>query len=598
MLRFLTATLLGALLLVYAPAGAEVLFDFEGPYLVDPGHTIKDHEMVWHDGRWHCIYIRGEEGTSGTITETELGYAVTADLQRWNVGYPVLTAGPQAWDARNVWAPAIFPSPDAPSRWTMLYTGADADVVQRMGRAYTSGSELTNFQKYALNPILEPDSTAYDWSPSQSFSSFRDPFYFQVDGVHHVLNTVGVIDESSSRRGAVHHVSSPDLVSWTDEGILLRNEASTKAWHDLESVQLIEHDGHWHFFYTEQNELGVRHMQSSSMDDGWDTTQATVLDPEGIAAEVTPIGGGSFLFTRHVPSQHTADHPDALGIYYTLRADTLRFHPSTDQPYLVRTDPLAANWVVRTGTAFLAAPTFGDNALERGSASALAVGHGYVSTRDFFDGPGGEFGTEGEDLGGGATGTLKSRPFEIRAEDETMTLRVGGGSALGCFVALTDAATDSVLRDARGHGSDSMRPVVWDLSDLAGRSVYLWIEDGSTADGGWICVDHVELRPSPVAAPPRAGTSAVLLPNVPNPFNPRTSIRFELGTPGRAGLSILDLRGRRILATDLGHVSAGRHQWTWDGRDGQGHEVASGVYLVRLRLDDGPVSSRRITLLR
>lgn len=73
-----------------------------------------------------------------------------------------------------------------------------------------------------------------------------------------------------------------------------------------------------------------------------------------------------------------------------------------------------------------------------------------------------------------------------------------------------------------------------------------------------------------------------LEPNVPNPFNPSTRIRFALPEAGRVRLDVLDLRGRRVQSLVDGELEAGLHTLEWQGRDERGRSVASGVYFLRL----------------
>jgi hypothetical protein len=75
---------------------------------------------------------------------------------------------------------------------------------------------------------------------------------------------------------------------------------------------------------------------------------------------------------------------------------------------------------------------------------------------------------------------------------------------------------------------------------------------------------------------------AHLLPNVPNPFNPSTRLRYRLDRPGKVSLAIYDARGRLVRRLENGPREAGRHEVNWDGADANGRSVASGVYRVRL----------------
>ena len=77
--------------------------------------------------------------------------------------------------------------------------------------------------------------------------------------------------------------------------------------------------------------------------------------------------------------------------------------------------------------------------------------------------------------------------------------------------------------------------------------------------------------------------SFALHPAQPNPFNPRTSIAFDLPAAGSVRLQIFDVSGRLIRTlVSAEQLAAGRNEYTWDGRDDGGREVASGVYFSHL----------------
>jgi hypothetical protein len=83
----------------------------------------------------------------------------------------------------------------------------------------------------------------------------------------------------------------------------------------------------------------------------------------------------------------------------------------------------------------------------------------------------------------------------------------------------------------------------------------------------------------------------------PNPFNPRTTLRFSLPAAAETTLRVVDLRGRVVRTLVSGRLPAGDHTVVWDGRDGGGREMPSGVYFSRL-LSDGRVVAGRMVLVR
>lgn len=82
----------------------------------------------------------------------------------------------------------------------------------------------------------------------------------------------------------------------------------------------------------------------------------------------------------------------------------------------------------------------------------------------------------------------------------------------------------------------------------------------------------------------------------PNPFNPRTTIRFDLGRPGPVKLVVYDLQGRPVRTLFDGDLVAGVHELVWDGTDQKGARVASGAYLYRLTMAEGEYKGKMVLL--
>lgn len=86
-----------------------------------------------------------------------------------------------------------------------------------------------------------------------------------------------------------------------------------------------------------------------------------------------------------------------------------------------------------------------------------------------------------------------------------------------------------------------------------------------------------------------------LLANVPNPFNPSTTVAFALPRAAEVDLAVFDPRGRRVRTLVHGPQPAGHRSAIFDGCDDAGRALASGVYHVRLSAE-GATRARAITL--
>ena len=99
----------------------------------------------------------------------------------------------------------------------------------------------------------------------------------------------------------------------------------------------------------------------------------------------------------------------------------------------------------------------------------------------------------------------------------------------------------------------------------------------------------------PIARSQGAQTGVAIFPN---PFNPEVTVSFQLEQPSRVAVSVYDMLGRRIRTlADESSQSAGQFRQTWDGRDDDGRQAASGSYLLRMEIN-GVEESRKLTLIR
>ena len=92
-----------------------------------------------------------------------------------------------------------------------------------------------------------------------------------------------------------------------------------------------------------------------------------------------------------------------------------------------------------------------------------------------------------------------------------------------------------------------------------------------------------------------------LMPNYPNPFNPETWIPYRLAEDALVTLTIYDLNGQVVRTIDVGHQIASVYENRskaiyWDGRNGLGEQVASGVYFYHLSAGDYSATRKMLIL--
>jgi predicted GH43/DUF377 family glycosyl hydrolase len=576
--------LAGSLVLVSsAAATAQASFDFEQPVYYRAGDTAKDHSLVHVDGIYHLYYTAGS-GKS-------LGYATSPDLRHWTYEGEIIQAGPDSWDSMGVWAPAVTFYCSGPGYYLMYYTGVNRAVAQRTCLAMSHVPYKWNKASPAVFTPFHGDTTWIRWNENE-WSNYRDPGFYVEGDTFYLVHTV----QTKDYQGGIGLARSTDYFRWEDAGPLYIHD----NWHALESPFLMKRDGVYHLFFTEEAVGGVSHMSSRSLTDGWSILNRSIIDG-GHAAEILDIGTDRYLFSRHT------SYSSAAGLLSTIRVDTLAWNG--DQPVVDMTNPLEG-WTVLRGTAFDHQPTFGDNPRYRGDDTMQVgfEGNWWIGTYESFAGP--LSGTApGACQGDTARGAIRSAAFTITGR--SMRLLVGGGAHLdSCYVALCDALDGSVLLRETGKNRNLMDERLWDLTPYGGRSVFILIVDDCSGPFGHINVDGIEERSTSVG-PPHNGGDTFRVPDKgirtftrrgsaspsedgtpdsrnaimsrPNPFNPETEI-VGRGAPGAVlKLAIYDIAGREIRTFSVRAGADGTLCVRWDGRDGSGAAVPSGVYFAALR---------------
>jgi hypothetical protein len=146
--------------------------------------------------------------------------------------------------------------------------------------------------------------------------------------------------------------------------------------------------------------------------------------------------------------------------------------------------------------------------------------------------------------------------------------------------------------------------VSYDISAVADGQANVLIRwtmgttDSSWQYSGWN-IDDVELwaMPTYVAGVGDLPGTRLALGNHPNPFNPLTRVEFALETAGPVSLDVYDMQGRLVRRLVAAEMAAGPQSVVWDGLDGAGRKVGSGVYLARLQAN-GTMAEHKMVMLK
>jgi hypothetical protein len=96
---------------------------------------------------------------------------------------------------------------------------------------------------------------------------------------------------------------------------------------------------------------------------------------------------------------------------------------------------------------------------------------------------------------------------------------------------------------------------------------------------------------------PQLPTTYLLHQNSPNPFNPSTSIAFELPDAEHVKLAVYNILGQKVITLVDEYLGQGSHSVRWDGGDSRGNSVSSGIYFYRLQTDKF-IDTKRMVLLK
>ena len=191
-------------------------------------------------------------------------------------------------------------------------------------------------------------------------------------------------------------------------------------------------------------------------------------------------------------------------------------------------------------------------------------------------------GDDGEEIG-----SLMSLDNQTQTSS-TATRTYAKQTSIGTQIGTTDGVTWTVRWTAPAAGSGDATIY------LAGNAA----NGNFSTSGDYIYTTSQTWAENSVSAAPMPMLAgAELKPNFPNPFNPRTTIAYELASTKSVRVTIYSLSGRLVRTLVDGTRDEGRHEVQWDGLDNHGLATPSGTYFYRLQAG-GVDQTRSMVLVR
>ena len=143
-----------------------------------------------------------------------------------------------------------------------------------------------------------------------------------------------------------------------------------------------------------------------------------------------------------------------------------------------------------------------------------------------------------------------------------------------------------VIPDTIPHGSRYVG-VFPDWDDAIDES-----DDGNNPDGM-----PYDLQPRPTGLDDFTPRTFALHPARPNPFNPSTTMSFDVPRGTNVRVAVYDVGGRLVRTLADRYYGLGRHEVRWSANDASGQQVGSGVYFVRMSYE-GHNETQKVVLLK
>jgi hypothetical protein len=193
-------------------------------------------------------------------------------------------------------------------------------------------------------------------------------------------------------------------------------------------------------------------------------------------------------------------------------------------------------------------------------------------------------------------------PLRQRGRSASLVAGAGLLVAVGLTLAAAPTTFDGISWSTIDGGGGAGSSATYAIACTAGQPDAGGIMSGGafTLAGGFWQGGAISTGVGGGEGDPTAGTPPLpfqLHPVHPNPFNPSTTLAFDLPQAAHVVLRIFDVRGQRVCTLLDERRPAGRTSLQWRGADASGAQVASGVYVVTIEAGDHH-ARQKIALVR
>jgi hypothetical protein len=229
----------------------------------------------------------------------------------------------------------------------------------------------------------------------------------------------------------------------------------------------------------------------------------------------------------------------------------------------------------------LVAPTIGDSTAALGPYySAYFVRAATATPATFFDSP--------PDSGYSIDNLAPSVPMNLANEDGLLTWEESTAQDFDYFTVYGGSSNDFAAATVVDY---TVAPAM-DVTSAGYVFYFVTATDFSGNEGMPAVINTL----SDVGGMPKR--YLLSLSNYPNPFNPRTTVRYTVPAPGPVTIAVYDARGTQVATLVRNERrDAGAYQIDWNGRSDSGAAMSSGVYFARIE-QSGVARSRKMVLLK